>query len=300
MILVTGASGTVGGQVLAALLARGAKVRAMYRAQEDAGRAPAGVSTAIADFGDVAALRGALDGVQSVYLVCSPVRELVQLESNMIDACVAAGVGHVVLNSALGAENYDKSFPAWHRKVEDKLKAKKIPFTILRPNSFMQNVLMYFAPTIRTQNAFYSSVGDSRTSFIDVRDIAAAIANIFVASGVHDDENVDRHKGKTYELNGPEALTYAEVAEKISRAARRTIRYVDIPEDAQRQSLLGLGMPSWQVEALLELQQYYRLGVGGGDGDGVLRGLLRSAPRTMDEFLAQNKDALGEASAAKV
>jgi uncharacterized protein YbjT (DUF2867 family) len=295
MILVTGASGGVGGQVLAALRAQGAKVRAMYRSREDAGKAPAGVPVAIADFGDAHALRDALDGVESVYLVCSPVPELVQLESNMIDACVAAGVGHVVLNSAMGAGNYDKSFPAWHRKVEDKLKGTKIPFTILRPNSFMQNVTTYFVPTIRTQNAFYSSVGDSRTSFIDVRDIAAAIANILLAIG----KDNSQHDGKTYELNGPEALTYAQVAEKISRAAGRTIRYVDIPEDAQRQSLLGLGMPSWQVEALLELQQYYRLGMGGGDLDGVLAVLLGRAPRTMDAFLTENKDAFGEASAAK-
>jgi uncharacterized protein YbjT (DUF2867 family) len=278
MILVTGASGGVGGQVLAALRAQGAKVRAMYRSREDAGKAPAGVPVAIADFGDAHALRDALDGVESVYLVCSPVPELVQLESNMIDA-----------------GNYDKSFPAWHRKVEDKLKGTKIPFTILRPNSFMQNVTTYFVPTIRTQNAFYSSVGDSRTSFIDVRDIAAAIANILLAIG----KDNSQHDGKTYELNGPEALTYAQVAEKISRAAGRTIRYVDIPEDAQRQSLLGLGMPSWQVEALLELQQYYRLGMGGGDLDGVLAVLLGRAPRTMDAFLTENKDAFGEASAAK-
>lgn len=291
MILVTGASGSVGTKVLSAVRARGGEVRAMYRSREDAAKAPSGVATAIADFADPAALRAALEGVQSVYLVCSPVRELVELESKVLDACQSAGIGHLVLSSALGAGNYAKSFPAWHRKVEDKLKASKIPFTILRPNSFMQNVLMYFAPSIRTQNAFYSSVGDSRTSFIDAADIAAATAGILLAPR--------EHLGKTYELNGPEALTYAEVAEKISRAAGRTVRYVDILEDAQRQSLLGLGTPSWQVEALLELQQYYREGLGGGDTDGVLARLLGHAPRTMDGFLAENKDAFAEAGAAK-
>ena len=291
MILVTGASGSVGGKVLGELLGRGAELRAMYRSREDAGKAPAGVATVIADFADPEGLRAALGGVQSVYLVCSPVQELVQLEGNMIEACERAGIGHLVLNSALGAGNYPKSFPAWHRKVEDKLKGTKLKYTILRPNTFMQNLLMYFAPTIRTQNAFYSSVGDSRTSFIDVADIAAVIADILLSPA--------EHMGKTYELNGPEALTYEQVAEKISRAVGRTIRYVDIPEDAQRQSLLGLGMPSWQVEALLDLQRYYREGVGGGEVDGVLQALLRRAPRTMDAFLAENKDAFAEAEAAK-
>jgi len=292
MILVTGASGSVGGKVLGELLGRGAELRAMYRSREDAGKAPAGVATVIADFADASALRAALGGVQSVYLVCSPVQELVQLEGNMIEACESAGIEHLVLNSALGAGNYPKSFPAWHRKVEDKLKGTKLKYTILRPNTFMQNLLMYFAPTIRTQNAFYSSVGESRTSFIDVADIAAVIADILLSPA--------EHMGKTYELNGPEALTYEQVAEKISRAVGRTIRYVDIPEDAQRQSLLGLGMPSWQVEALLDLQRYYREGVGGGDVDGVLPALLRRAPRTMDAFLAENKDAFAESGAAEV
>jgi uncharacterized protein YbjT (DUF2867 family) len=263
----------------------------MYRSKEDAGKAPAGVATVLADFADSQGLRAALGGVQSVYLVCSPVQELVQLEGNMIEACESAGIEHLVLNSALGAGNYPKSFPAWHRKVEDKLKGTKLKYTILRPNTFMQNLLMYFAPTIQTQNAFYSSVGDSRTSFIDVADIAAVIANVLLSPA--------EHIGKTYELNGPEALTYNQVAEKISRATGRAIRYVDIPEDAQRQSLLGLGMPSWQVEALLELQQYYRNGVGGGDTDEVLAKLLCRAPRTMDTFLAENKDAFAETGAAK-
>jgi uncharacterized protein YbjT (DUF2867 family) len=291
MILITGASGGVGSKVLAELLGRGAELRAMYRSKEDAGKAPAGVATVLADFADSQGLRAALGGVQSVYLVCSPVQELVQLEGNMIEACESAGIEHLVLNSALGAGNYPKSFPAWHRKVEDKLKGTKLKYTILRPNTFMQNLLMYFAPTIQTQNAFYSSVGDSRTSFIDVADIAAVIANVLLSPA--------EHIGKTYELNGPEALTYNQVAEKISRATGRAIRYVDIPEDAQRQSLLGLGMPSWQVEALLELQQYYRNGVGGGDTDEVLAKLLCRAPRTMDTFLAENKDAFAETGAAK-
>ena len=110
-----------------------------------------------------------------------------------------------MLNSALGAGDYAKSFPSWHRKVEDKLKATGISYTILRPNSFHQNVVTYFAPNIRTQGVFYSSMGDTRVSFVDVRDIALAAAKA-LAGG--------EHAGKTYELNGPEALSYSEVAEK--------------------------------------------------------------------------------------
>src|ERR1700739_2416989 len=141
MILVTGASGNVGKTVLQEVATSGAKHRAMYRSAAEAAKAPAGIETVIADFAQPETLGAALRGVESVYLVCSPIPELVQLESNMIDACTAAGVKHRVLNSALVAGDYSKSLPSWHRKVEDKLKATRLSWTILRPNSFHQNVL---------------------------------------------------------------------------------------------------------------------------------------------------------------
>jgi uncharacterized protein YbjT (DUF2867 family) len=122
MILVTGASGNVGGAVLKEILKTNEPAKAMFRSPEDAAKAPADVATVIADFADKPSLRRAVEGVDTVYLVCAPVRELAELESNMVDACREAGVRHVVLNSALGAEDYPRSFPSWHRKVEEKLK----------------------------------------------------------------------------------------------------------------------------------------------------------------------------------
>jgi len=154
MILVTGSSGSVGKTVLQEVSKSGVKHRAMYRSEGESAKAPVGTETVIADFAKKETLASALKGVDSVYLVCSPIPELVELESNMIDACVAAGVKQVVLNSAMGAGDYDKSFPSWHRKVEEKLKSTRLGWTILRPNSFHQNVVAFFAPTIRTQGVF--------------------------------------------------------------------------------------------------------------------------------------------------
>jgi uncharacterized protein YbjT (DUF2867 family) len=279
MILVTGASGTVGKAVLAEVARSGEKHRALYRSKAEAAKAPAGTETVIADFSDKASLATALRGVASVYLVCSPVRELVQLEGNAIDACEAAGVRRIVLNSAMGAGDYGKSFPSWHRQVENKLNATKMARCILRPNSFMQNVVTYLAPSIREQGAFYGAMGgDARTSYVDVRDIATIAAKA-LQGGAHD--------GNVYELNGPEALTYNEVAEKISRQTGTTARYVDIPAEAQRRAMLEQGMPEWQVTALLELQEYYTGGQG-GSLDGVLEELLGRPARTMDQFLKES------------
>jgi uncharacterized protein YbjT (DUF2867 family) len=277
MILVTGASGSVGKEVLKAVAKSGAKHRAMYRSEAEAAKASAGTQTVIADFAKPETLAAALYGVESVFLVCSPLPELVQLESNVIDACIAAGVKHVVQNSAMGAGDYGKSFPSWHREVENKLRSTRLSYAILRPNSFHQNVVSIFAPSIRAQGVFYGSMRDSRNSFLDVRDIAAVAAKA-LAGGVH--------SGKIYELNGPEALNYTELAAKISKTAGREVKYLDVPMDAQRKAMLDQQMPEWLVNALLELQEYY-LGGQGGEVDGLLQDLLGRPPITMDQFLTE-------------
>jgi uncharacterized protein YbjT (DUF2867 family) len=278
MILITGASGTVGKAVLNEVALSGAKHKAMYRSANEAARAPAGTQAVVADFAKKETFAAALRDVDAVYLVCSPIPDLVQLECNMIDSCRTAGVKQIVLNSALGAGDYPKSFPSWHRKVEDKLKTTGISFTILRPNSFHQNVVTYFAPSIRAQGVFYSSIGNARVSFLDVRDIAVAAAKALSGG---------EHIGKTYELNGPEALTYGELAEKISKHAGRAVQYMDIPVQAQRKAMLEQGMPTWQVDALLDLQEYYTSG-NGGTVDALLPKLLGRPPITMDRFLVES------------
>src|SRR5229473_5259033 len=240
MILVTGASGTVGRPVLEEVVNTGKPVKAMYRSAEDARSAPAGVATVIADFADKTSLAKALQGVNTIYLVCSPIPQLVELENNVIEACKQEGVGYLVLNSALGEGDYPKSFPAWHRQVEDKLKASGLQYAIFRPNSFMQNIAAY--------------------------------------------------TGKTIELNGPEAYSYTEIAAKISRVAGRTVQFVNIPEAAQRQGMLDLGMPEWQVNALLELQQYYTVAGKGADVTPPIKDFLGRAPITLDQYLNENKD----------
>jgi len=278
MILITGASGSVGKAVLQEASRKESRVRAMYRSKEEAAKAPSGCAAMLADYSDKQSLGKALNGVTSVFVVCSPIPQLVELESNVLDVCEESGVRHVVLNSALGAGDYPKSFPGWHRKVEDKLKATGMSYTILRPNGFLMNIVAYNAPSIRAQGAFYAAMGDAKVSYLDVSDIAVVAVKALQGGA---------HSGKTYELNGPEAISNRELAKRISKVAGRTVNYVDIPESAQRESMLGLGMPEWQVTALLELQQYYKQG-GGAKTDGLLKALIGREPVTLDQYLTAN------------
>jgi uncharacterized protein YbjT (DUF2867 family) len=278
MILITGANGTVGSAVLKEIARSGVKHRASYRSPEDAAKVPAGTEAVVADFSKKETLKAAFQGVDQAYLVCSPIPQLVEYESNAIDACVAAGVKHVVLNSALGAGDFPKSFPSWHRKVEDMLTASGLSYTMLRPNSFSQNAVTYFAPSIRTQGAFYGALGNARISYIDVRDVAAAVVKT-LPGGVH--------ARKIYELNGPEAISLPELAAKITKHAGRPVQYVNLPIEELRKAMLDQRVPEWMVNAELELESYY-LGGQGGSTDNVLRDLIGRAPITMDQFLAEN------------
>lgn len=291
MYLITGVTGMMGGAVLEEARKAKLPLKAMYRNADEAKKAFPGVASVIADYADKESLGKALENVDAVYLVCSPIPQLAELESNAIDACAEKRVGHVVANSALGAGDFPQSFPSWHRKVEDKLKASGLKYTILRPNSFMQNLLTSAAPTVRTQGAFYAAMGSAKVSLIDVRDIATVAVKAL--------SDPWAHEGKTYELNGLEALSYAEVATKISRTIGRPVKFVDIPEDAQRKAMLDQHMPEWLVTAVLDLQRYYTANGKGGEVDGVLAGLLGRAPIRLDQFLDENKDAFrGQAAGA--
>lgn len=279
MILITGASGSAGGSTLQAALADGLRIRAMFRNRADAAKAPSGIETVVADFADRASLRSALVGVDAVFLVCGPVPELVQLEAGMIDACKEAGIRHIVLNSAFGAGDYPKSFPSWHFQVEEKLRASGIPHTILRPNGFLQNIGTYYAGPIRAQSAFYASIGDSRISLIDVRDVGAVAGKVLSAP--------QAHAGKIYELHGPEPVSNYDIAVRISQVVGRKISYVDLTEAAMRKAMLDLGMPETFVTAELDLEGYYRSGRC-AVVDGLVAKLSGRPARTLDQYLHEN------------
>ena len=249
MILISGASGAVGSEVVKQATAAGLPFRAAYQSPDKARQAPKGVATVVMDYTQAESVRAALREIETVFLVGPPLVTLVELESAVVRACVSAGVGRVVKLSALGGRQ--STFPGLHRDSEERIEASGVPYTFLRPNGFMQNLVTYNADTIKTQSVFYAAQADGAVSVIDLRDVAAVAVKVLSEPG---------HEGKAYALTGPEALTNDEIARKLSRATGREIRYVALPPAELKKAMRAAGVPEWSADALLDLQRLYREG----------------------------------------
>jgi uncharacterized protein YbjT (DUF2867 family) len=249
MILVTGATGNVGSQVVEQLSSTGAPVRAFVRDPEKAANVwETSVEIAEGDFQRPETLAAALEGVDRLFLLMGTAENQVELENDVIDAAVRAGVRRVVKLSIYGAEiGSPVPFRDWHGRIEARLEGAGLAYTHLRPTFFMQNAAYMLAP----DGVFYVPSGAGRIGWVDVRDVAAVAVRALTEDG---------HEGKAYDITGPEALSFAEAAERISAATGRNIRYLDVPPEAARQGMLSSGMPEWQVDVSLALLAAVREG----------------------------------------
>jgi uncharacterized protein YbjT (DUF2867 family) len=252
MILITGATGNVGTELVKKLSARGQKFRAFVHSRARA-RAIAlpGVEIFEGDFNKQESVEKALAGIDRLFLLIPSSAEVEIQQRNLVDAAKRSDVKRIVKLSQLGADERSSArFQRYHGAVENYIWQSGIPYTFLRPNLFMQG-LLNFRSTIGSQGALFAPAGNAAISVVDVRDIAAIAAHVLTESG---------HEGKTYDITGPEAITHGEMAEQLSQALGKRIIYADISPVAMRESLLTYGMPQWQVEGLLEDYELYRRG----------------------------------------
>jgi uncharacterized protein YbjT (DUF2867 family) len=276
MILITGATGTVGSDTVRQLAATGAKVRALARNPEKAkGMLGSGIEIVAGDLGDPASLDAALHGVEQAFLLPPVGENAVALQENFIAAARRAGTKQIVKLAALGAA-LDSPVPFLRQHAEGRrmLEAAGIPFTELQPNSFMQN-LFVAAPTIAAEGVIYQPAADAKISHIDARDIAAVAVKSLTGTG---------HEGKTYPITGPEALSFEEVAAKLSAVLSKPVRYVNVSPGDYRQGLLQYGVPEWQADAVVALYAFYREGKGAVVTHAVAE-VTGRAPISLDRFL---------------
>jgi len=283
MILVTGATGKVGSQLIEQLAAAGEPVRALVRDPEKAARMlPADVELARGDLDEIGAILGALDDVDRLFLLSPPLENMLQLERNVI-AAATDNVEHIVKLSAIGAEDpQTKSFfPRQHGQAEIVIRDVGFTYTFLRPNFFMQNLLAA-APQIKSQGAIYQPGANQSASHIDIADIASVAAAVL--------RDPSRHANQAYTLTGPQSLTFHQVADIVSRVIGKPVKYIDVPRDAARQAMISGGMPEWQAEGISQLMDDYRAGKMSAVTNDVER-ITGKKPRTVEEFATENRSA---------
>ena len=266
MILVTGATG-LNGTALVRNAAKAAEIAALPN-----------VEIAIADMAKPETLPAALAGVDRAMLNSSADPAMVEVQSNFIAAAAKAGVRHVVKLSGIMPElDSPFRFARMHGEIEKRLEASGMAFTHLRAGEFMPS---YFrqVPMILAKGALFLPMENQRIASIDIGDLAEIAALVLTNPG---------HEGKIYPLTGPEALTMTEVAERLSAATGKTIKYINVPPEDVRKAQLAAGVPPYIADALAELFAERRKGKESQVWP-IAQTLLGRRPTSFAEFAARN------------
>lgn len=273
-VLVTGASGNVGGAVVRSLIAAGVPVRAAGTHAAALERTFPGVEVARLDFHAPATFSPALHGAGGLFLLRPPPISRVGPTLNaLVDVAEQSGVDHVVFSSVTGA---DTNPVVPHHRVETHLQASSLSWTILRPGFFAQNLADAYRTDIRRDDRIYLPAGQGRAAFIDVRDLGDVAATVFANPVVH------RRAG--YTLTGSQALDFEEVAAVLTRELGRPIRYQPAHVFAYMRHLSGQGLPAPQVLVQTVLHTGLRRGQA-QTVDPTLARLLGRPPHTVQQYV---------------
>lgn len=232
-ILVTGATGTLGGAVTRELLSAGQQVRALVRDPDKAfALEDSGAELVQGDLAKPETLDPALQGIDRAFLLTQP---SVELETNFVEAARRSGLGHLVKQSAVGADPdspYD--MPSAHGQMEKAIEASGIPYTFLRPTHFMQNLLA-FGETVARSHVLPLPIKDPEVAInmVDARDVAAVAAAVLTGN---------RHEGNVYTITGPEVLTFQDVAEELSEGLSQRVEFIPLSPEASEEELREAGV----------------------------------------------------------
>lgn len=239
MILVTGATGNVGRELIPMLVEAKQDVRILVRDERKASAFDSRVERVVGDLDRPETLKPAMHGVERLFLV-TPLTEQV---ANLIAAAMASGVKHIVKQSTIEA-NRCLGPGLWHREQEKMIEASGAQWTFIRPTFMMQNTAQWWAPTIRKQNRVYFPALKGRAPAVDPKDVASVGCQVLSHS--------DEHARKIYEVTGPEALTVGQMIEVLSRVLGKGIRYVRIPRFFATLWMRRMGMSPRLLKAITE------------------------------------------------
>ncbi|HWG60687.1 MAG TPA: NmrA family NAD(P)-binding protein [Streptosporangiaceae bacterium] len=275
---MTGATGRVGYRVLEALADQGAEATAMVRVEAKGLDLPGAAKHVVASF-DEPPPSEVLQDFEKVFLLSPAQEEQAELEIRFIDALVAAGhLPHVVKIAADGFQDpdCDVRFMRNHREIAVHLGATGLPATYLAPSPYMESLLSS-AQSVREEATIYAPAAHAKVSFVSAGDVAAIAAYALTSADAADN---------TYVVTGPEALTYSDVAARISQVYGRQVAYSSVAERRARQQFQASGMTPWQVDGALELFDWIRHG-GTDEVTTDVREVTGSDPMPLDEWLGE-------------
>lgn len=275
-IVITGATGSIGSFLVEQLIAQDKELQLLTRSHQKAREFRArGIKTFVGDFDAPATLYPALAGAEKLFLLSGADPRQVEQQGNMIKAALGMGIRHIVkLSASCAAPDLPTPIKRWHYATEQQIIRSGIPYTFLRPNCFMQNTLKWVR-TIRDKGLFYMPIEDARVSQVDVRDIAAVAAVVLSSNG---------HEGQTYEITGPEALSFEEVADQFSIALGRPVRYVRTSFEESREHMIESGMQEWLASAVTQTYRFMK-DDGASHVTDVVSRLTGSEPISFSEFV---------------
>ena len=253
MILVTGATGTIGRRLVPLLAARAIPVRAMARKPARV-RPTTGVEVVHGDFDDPASLAAAVAGVDTVFLLTAPAAPSARHDLALLDAARAASVGRVVRLSAIGTgeRHGDRTVGAAHDLADRAVRASELDWTLLRPTTFASNTL-WWADAIRDGVPIPNLLGDGRQGIVDPDDVAAVAAEVLASPGPD-------HRGRVHTLTGPELLSVPDQASVLAEALGRPVELVDTPPAVAGERMLAEGIDPAAVEQIVTGSSWARAG----------------------------------------
>lgn len=280
MILVTGGTGAIGGELLRLLSQAGIPARALAR-NPDKGQKLPGITWIAGDLSKPETLPPAFEGVDKLFLLTHYYEDMIELQHNAIVAARAAGVAHVVKVSAFAATAHSKApIGRWQYQVEQELKESGMEWTILQPHHFMQNLLDQL-DYITKEGKVYAASGDGLIPYVDLRDVAAVAFVTLTQPG---------HQGQTYVVTGGEALSYRTASQVIGEAIDRPIVFVDESQDQARARRIREGLPPKVMESALAIAAYQRAGGKTVTITTTVADLTGRPPRTFSAFAHEHAD----------
>ena len=276
MILVIGATGTVGRELVRLLASRGTPLRALVRTPLRAEKITyTGVEVVFGDLSRPETLEPAFDGAEKVFLLTPSHPQQVDLEANAIAKAKQAGVKYIVKLSTLGArEDSPIAMSRWHRQAERLVEQSEMVCSFLRPQHFMQNI-MTFASGIREQGTLRAPMKSGRMSLVDARDVAAVAAILLTKP---------RPDNKIIRITGPERLSFQDLADILFDALGKVIRYEDVSEEAWQAEWRQAGHDDWLIDDQIEIFRQFRDLQSPMVNDTVER-ITGRTPRTFADFV---------------